>query len=68
MARGPLTYVPTLGHEDADEEKSKKNTSPDPSISGERRTFIEVGLVCLVERAQSASLNRQQSCDLAHSS
>ena len=53
-----LTYVPTLGHENADKEKGKKNTSPNPSVSGIGRTFIEIGLVYLVDHVQSASLDR----------
>ena len=55
------TYVPTLGHEDADEEKSKENTSPNPSISGVGGTFIQIGLVYLVERSQSASIDLEES-------
>ena len=53
-----LTYVPTLGHENADKEKGEKNTSPNPSVSGVGRTFIEIGLVYLVDHVQSASLDR----------
>lgn len=68
MAPRKLTNVPALGHEDTDEEKSKKNTSSNPSISGVGRTFIEIGLVDLVERAQSASLDHEATCNLAYSS
>ena len=67
-ARRRYTYVPTLGHEDTYEEKSKKNSSPNPSVSGVWRTFVEVGLVYLVNGAQSASLDRTESCDWAYSS
>ena len=66
--RRQLTYVPTLGHEDTDEEKSKKNTSPDPSISGVWRTLIEIGLVYLVAHARSASLDLEMSCDIPYPS
>ena len=59
MAGRRLTNVPALGHEDTDEEKSKKDTSPNPSISGVRRTFVKIGLIYLVERAQSVSLDRE---------
>lgn len=68
MTSRRLTYVPTLGHEDTDEEKGKENTSPNPSISGIGRTFIEIGLVYLADRAQSASLDHEQSFHLAYSS
>lgn len=68
MVQRKLTYVPTLGHEDTDEEKSEKNTRPNPSISGVGRTFIEIGLINLVERLHSASLDREKSCKLAYSS
>ena len=53
-----LTYVPALGHENADKEKGKKNTSPNPSVSGIGRTFVEIGLIYLVDHVQSASLDR----------
>ena len=59
MAGSRLTDVPALGHEDTDEEKSKKDTSPNPSIGGVRRTFVKIGLIYLVERAQSVSLDRE---------
>ena len=52
-----LTYVPALGHENTDKEKGKKNTSANPSVSGIGRTFIEIGLVYLVDHVQSASLD-----------
>ena len=43
-----FTYVPALSQEDADEEKTQKNSGPDPSVCGVRRTFIEIRLVHLV--------------------
>ena len=45
------TYVPALSHEDTDEEETQESTSRGPSVSGVGRTFIEIGLVYLVERA-----------------
>lgn len=49
--KGRCTYVPALSHEDTDEEETQENTSGGPSVSGVGRTFIEIGLVYLVERA-----------------
>ena len=63
-----LTYVPTLRHEDTDEEKSKKKPSSDPSISGVGRTFVEIGLVYLVEGVPLASLDGNSSYNMTYSS
>ncbi len=59
MAERRLTNVPALGHEDTHEEKTKKDTSPNPSISGVRRTFVKIGLIYLMERAQSVSADHE---------
>ena len=53
-----FTYVPALSHEDTDEEKTQKNSSPDPSVSGVRRTLIEIRLVYLVGRVCIVSVSR----------
>ena len=51
MVQRRCTYVPALSHENTNEEETQESTSGGPSVSGVGRTFIEIGLVYLVERA-----------------
>lgn len=46
-----ITYIPTLSHENTNEEKTQQNPSPGPSVGGERSTLIEIRLVYLVKHA-----------------